>query len=57
MSQDQFFVEVREFKTRQVIKRVGPMLKRKADKVQRGMDINLDHSKYYTTQVTQENAA
>ena len=43
-----FFVEVVDDKTGEVVKRVGPVTERKADRVEDGMMINLDHENYFT---------
>ena len=32
----------------EVVKRMGPMNERKAERVERGANINLDHEHYYT---------
>ena len=41
-------VEVVEYKTDKVVKSMVVSSKRKAEKVMDGLDINLDHDKYYT---------
>ena len=41
-------VEVVEYKTDKVVKSIEVSSKRKAEKVMDGLDINLDHDKYYT---------
>lgn len=43
-----FFVEVVDAKTGKVVKRVGPVTERKADRVEGGMTVNLDHEHYFT---------
>ena len=45
---DKYYVEIIEHKTEKVIKRMGPMSARKAEKVDGGANINLDHEHYYT---------
>jgi hypothetical protein len=45
------FVEIVEFSTDKVVKRLGPMTESKADRVQRGMDVNLDHDRFFTRTV------
>lgn len=45
--QPQFYVEIVN-EDGDVIKRLGPMAERKADKVDDGLNINLDHDFYYT---------
>ena len=41
-------VEVVEYKTDKVVKSIVVSSERKAEKVMDGLDINLDHDKYYT---------
>lgn len=43
-----YYVEVVEYGTDKVVKQLGPMSERKADRVDDGLNINLDHDKYYT---------
>jgi hypothetical protein len=40
-------VEVVDVKTREPVKRLGPMSERKADRVERGILMNLDDEKYF----------
>jgi hypothetical protein len=40
------FVEIVEIATEKVIKRMGPMDARKAQRVQAGADVNLNHEQY-----------
>jgi hypothetical protein len=42
------YVVIKEFGTDKEIKRMGPMDKRSADKVDDGANINLNHDLYYT---------
>lgn len=42
------FVEIVEIDTDKVIKRMGPMSERKADRVEDGASMNLNHAKYFT---------
>lgn len=42
-----YMVEVLEAKTRRVVKTLGPMSERKADRVERGILMNLDDENYY----------
>jgi len=44
----QFFVEIVNYETDEVVKRMGPMDERKADKVDSGANINLNHNEYFT---------
>ena len=52
---EQVYVEIVEramlHGAQQVEKRLGPMGQSAADKVQRGVEINLNHQKYYVRQV------
>ena len=41
-------VEVVRTDTGKVVKRLGPMSERKADRVEDGMALNLDHEHYFT---------
>lgn len=45
----QFFVEIVKYnKQETVVKRMGPLSERQAEKVDRGANINLNHEDYYT---------
>ena len=44
----EYFVEIVEHKSEEVVKRMGPMPERKADMVDSGANRNLDHEHYYT---------
>lgn len=46
-----FYVEIVDRKTGVAIKRMGPMDARKADRVQDGASINLNHDDYFVRQV------
>ncbi len=48
------YIEVRSFEAEEVVERinVSDMTERQIDKVERGMNINLNHKSYYT-QVTE----
>jgi hypothetical protein len=48
---DDFYVEVVECDTGEVVKRLGPMSENKADVVERGLDRNLDHERFHTRTV------
>lgn len=41
------FVEVLENATGKIVKRLGPMPVRKAERIESGMDANLDHENYH----------
>lgn len=43
-----YYVEIVAFKGNKVVKRMGPMYERKADKVDSGANINLNHKEYFT---------
>jgi hypothetical protein len=45
---DRFYVEIIAYDDDATIKRIGPMTERKADQVEDGVNINLDHDRYYT---------
>jgi len=49
-----FYVDVVASKEDKVVKRMGPMAERKAEKVDRGLNINLNHNDYYTMIRTQK---
>ena len=51
MSTTQYHVEIVRFDGNEVVKKMGPMPKRKADKVARGADINLNHKDYHVRTV------
>jgi hypothetical protein len=48
MQGDTHYVEIVSFDDGDVIKRMGPMPERKAERVDSGANINLDHANYYT---------
>jgi hypothetical protein len=43
-----FYVEIVKKATGEVVQRMGPMLERKADRVESGASINLNHDEYFT---------
>ena len=43
-----FFVEIVKASSGKVVERMGPMSERKADKVESGASINLNHEEYFT---------
>lgn len=43
-----YFVEIVKRKTKEVVKRLGPMPMRRAGRVRRGAGINLDHDNFFT---------
>lgn len=49
---EKVFVEIVRFDGEEVVKRMGPMPKHQADKVERGAEINLNHEKFYVRQTT-----
>ena len=42
------YVEIVEYESGKVIKRTGPMAERRAGKLDRGYNINLNHKQFYT---------
>jgi hypothetical protein len=42
------YVEIVNTKTGEVVKRMGPMSERSADRVEDGANINLNHAEYFT---------
>lgn len=48
------YVEIVEYATNAVVKRMGPMSERKAEKVERGAEINLNHERFYVRTVSDE---
>lgn len=43
-----YYVEIVDDETGEVVKRMGPMNERKAERVENGANINMDHNRYYT---------
>jgi hypothetical protein len=43
-----FYVEIVKTSSGEVVERMGPMSERKADKVESGVAINLNHEEYFT---------
>ena len=43
-----FYVEIVKASSGEVVKRMGPMSERQADKVESGVAINLNHEEYFT---------
>jgi len=43
-----FYVEIVDSDTQEVVKRMGPMNERNADRVEEGVGINLNHAKFFT---------
>jgi hypothetical protein len=46
-TRDEVFVEIVKRQGAEVIKRMGPMPERRAERVKRGAEINLNHDDYY----------
>ncbi len=44
------YVEIVNIKTNEVVKSMGPMSKSKADKIEGGVMINMNHEEYFTRQ-------
>lgn len=51
-----YYVEIREYETDRLEKRLGPMSERKADKVDDGLTRQLDHDRFYTVIVNEDEA-
>jgi hypothetical protein len=49
-----FYVEVLKIGTDEIVRRLGPHDERTAERVERGVSINLDHEKFYTRIVEDE---
>tara|TARA_R110000868_G_scaffold297468_4_gene557798 strand:+ start:2046 stop:2216 length:171 start_codon:yes stop_codon:yes gene_type:complete len=49
-----YYVEIVKFDTDEVVKRMGPFSERRADRVQDGANINLDHDNYFTRVVMED---
>lgn len=50
------YVEVVSYETGKVEERRGPYPERRAEKIAAGMDVNLDHERYYTRVVPSKEA-
>lgn len=50
----QYYVEIVNTETREVVKRIGPMSEWRADKVEDGANINLDHERFHTRVLAEE---
>ncbi len=48
------YVEIVEYESGEVVTRMGPMAERRADKVDSGANINLDHEHFYTRIVNEK---
>lgn len=51
MSEQEVYVEIVFFDTGEVFERKGPFSKWRADKIDDGININLNHEDFYTRQV------
>ena len=47
-----FYLEIVNSKSGEVVKRMGPMSQRKAEKTENGVMINLNHDEYYARLVS-----
>ena len=54
---NQFFVLVLDRETDEEVKRMGPFSQRKAERVESGVEINMDHDRYYTSVVEEKERA
>lgn len=43
-----FYVQIRTFDDEKIVKEMGPFSEQKAEKVDEGVNINLNHDEYYT---------
>lgn len=50
-----YYVEVVETETDEVVERMGPTAERTAEKIERGVNINLNHEDYHTRIVEEDN--
>ena len=48
---EQVYVEIVQYADDVVVKRMGPMPKSQANKVERGAEINLNHEQFFVRQV------
>ena len=48
---DNWYVQIIEHATDVVVEEMGPFTERKADKVDDGANINLDHERFYTNMI------
>lgn len=48
MASKQFYVEVVSYDSGKVVKRMGPFPESQADKIDSGLNRNLDHTRFYT---------
>lgn len=51
---EKYYVLIIKYDTEQAVKTMGPMSERKADKVDSGANISLNHEYYYTVIETEE---
>ena len=52
----EYFVEIVKWEDGEVVKRMGPMSERSAERVDGGANMNLNHTDYYTRIVEEEAA-
>ena len=48
------YVEIRESESNKLVRRMGPMSERRAEGVEDGANINLNHEKFHTVLVTND---
>ena len=48
MSKVKYYIEIVDYDTEETVERMGPMTEHKAGKVDDGVNINLNHEKYFT---------
>lgn len=52
-----YYIEIVSYETGDVARRMGPYAERKADKVDAGININLNHERFYTRLTQTDNKA
>ena len=49
-----YVVQVRKIDTDEIVKELGPKSERECERIERGLEINLNHEAYYTAIVAAE---
>ncbi len=57
MSDERFYVEIVRYDDEAVVKQSGPFSERKANRVDDGLNINLNHERYFTRIVLESEKA
>ena len=47
---DRVYVEIVQYDDETIVRRMGPMSRHQADKVERGVEINLNHERFFVRQ-------